>query len=67
MGSDKSKQKSKHKDKSSSKNDQNNDDVRYIWWAAFALVTLFAFGTRFYKISEPDHVWYGYSFDLMLT
>lgn len=30
--------------------------LRLQWWLAFAAVVLFAFATRFYKVSEPDHV-----------
>lgn len=30
---------------------------RQIWWSVFVLITLIGFGTRLYKISEPDHVW----------
>ncbi|XP_054714232.1 protein O-mannosyl-transferase 2-like [Uloborus diversus] len=26
------------------------------WWAIFAVITAIAFGTRLYKIEEPDHV-----------
>lgn len=28
------------------------------WWFYFSLVTIVAFATRLYKISEPNHVWY---------
>lgn len=27
------------------------------WWLCFSIVTLIAFCTRLYKISEPNHVW----------
>ncbi|XP_034489564.1 protein O-mannosyl-transferase 2 [Drosophila innubila] len=32
----------------------NNDNWR--WWALLALVFLITFGTRFYKVTEPDHI-----------
>lgn len=28
------------------------------WWLCFWIITAIAFATRFYKISEPNHVWY---------
>lgn len=41
---------------SGSKDDNTSEDL--IWYSVFAVITLLAFGTRLYKISEPNHVWY---------
>lgn len=30
-------------------------------WLWFALVVVLTLATRFYKVTEPDHVWYVYS------
>lgn len=28
-----------------------------IWWFVFGAVLVLTFATRFYKVTEPDHVW----------
>lgn len=30
------------------------------WWYAFGTVLVLTLFTRFYKVTEPDHVWYVY-------
>ncbi|RWS05915.1 protein O-mannosyl-transferase 2-like protein, partial [Dinothrombium tinctorium] len=37
--------------------ERGNDQISAIvWWSAFTAVTLIAFASRLYKISEPNHV-----------
>lgn len=36
--------------------DSAGDD--FVWYLAFISITVLAFGTRLYKITEPNHVWY---------
>lgn len=35
----------------------NSNDTKNHWWLCFWIITSIAFATRFYKISEPNHVW----------
>lgn len=41
--------------KSSAKNNHIANDKRYL--AVFTLVIAVTVATRFYKVTEPDHVW----------
>lgn len=34
---------------------KSSDSLHF--WICFSIITILAFGTRLYKISEPDHVW----------
>jgi len=29
-----------------------------LWWMTLIVITVLSFGTRLYKVHEPDHVWY---------
>lgn len=29
-----------------------------VWWTVFGLLLIVTVGTRFYKLDQPDHVWY---------
>lgn len=37
--------------------DDNTVDEK-VWYLVFTAITVLSFGTRLYKISEPNHVWY---------
>ena len=35
------------------------------WWLCFSIISVLAFVTRFYKIAEPNHVWYDKGHDFL--
>jgi len=37
---------------------QNINFRNSTWWIVLIILTVLSFGTRLYKVDEPDHVWY---------